>query len=274
MQLSKAIAAIVVFSCLAFSPGVVQAGRLFFSTSATSPIDVFASETNPKISVALGQEVAVYVWYERHNLHPRQYADYADTLYGLSLDILSSNPIVSRAGFTIDNPEIAGYQRRWAAIGYGAAPDGSLLVDDSNAVRTFGNFIGEPLDPLFDPVTSAIPKPSQFNAGVVRYATLTLRGQSLGSTAIRFGVGDDGIAYKWNPRNSNHLTKFGWGDSAISGYDKGMASLLADMTVNVVGIVPEPSSLVLFALGAVGVVAARRQGHRRAGANLSWRAKP
>ena len=241
-----------------------EASRLFFSTSATSPTDVFVTETNPIVNMTAGQSVTVYIWYQRYGHPSGLTANIAgDVLNVLGLDLVSSNPIISRTGHTIDNPNddfITGVDR-WESTGTGLAPNTAMLIDDSNVVRAgSGSFFGKTYDPGRDPVTSAIPKPvPENNAGVARYGTLTLQALSAGSTQLRFRVGDAGISYV-NASNPTDATNFGWGDAAIPGASKGSASTLADLTINVV---PEPSSLVLWGIGAVGlVVMGTRRQHR------------
>ena len=244
---SKSILALLIWFGLALTSSSAHAGRLFFSTSATSPVDVFASETNPTINVLPGQSFDIYIWYERYRYSALQ--SNGDSVFAISMDIASSNPIVENAGFTVDNPheeEFTGADR-WTAIGYYGfeQPTATMIVQDSNTLNTGVSFMGWFFDPGRDPVTSAIPK-TPLNGGVVRYATLTLQALSVGTTEIRMGVGAAGIVYFNDHTNPDHLTNFGWGDAAVGGHSLNTLGALPDLTINVV---PEPSSMVLLAAG-------------------------
>ena len=254
---SKSLLALLVGSALALTSSWAHAGRLFFSTSATSPVDVFATETNPTINVLPGQSFDIYIWYERYRYSVFQ--SNSDVVVGLSLDIASSNPIVENVGYMFDNPHDYEFtdEDRWTAFTYYKfnPPTTTLLVDDSNTINGGSSSMGLLYDPGREPVTSAIPK-TPINGGVARYATLTLQALSVGTTEIRMGVGVDGIAYTEVAGNRNHLTNFGWGDAAVGGHSFNTFSALPDLTINVV---PEPSSMVLLAAGAFGLVAIRRR---------------
>ena len=245
--------------CLAFWSGDAEAGRLFFSLNPTSPTDVFVSETTPVVAPAPNQPITVYIWYQRYgNTNGNTSTGQGDVLDGLSLDIISSSPFVTLTGFTVDNPNdttITG-EDRWGSIGFGDPPVAPLLVDDANAVKTGGSFIGKFFDPGRDPVTSAIPKTpaNRSNAGVARFGTLTLVRTAAVGAEIRFRVGEQGISYT-NASNPTDATNFGWGDAPIAGSNMGAASTLADLTF----FIPEPSSVILLSVGAVGLLSARRR---------------
>ena len=245
--------------CLAFWSGDAEAGRLFFSFNPTSPTDVFATERNPVVAAPPNQPITVYIWYQRYgNTNGNTSNGQGDVLDGLSLDIVSTSPFITVTGFTIDNPNdtnITG-EDRWGSIGPGDPPVAPLLVDDANAVKTGGSFFGKTFDPGRDPVTSAIPKSpaSQSNAGVARYGTITLLRTAAVNAEIRFRVGEQGISYT-NASNPTDATNFGWGDAPIAGTNMGAASTLPDLLF----FIPEPSSVILLSVGAVGLLAARRR---------------
>ena len=264
---SKLLLFLGVLACLAISTGTAEAGRLFFSTSSTDPSVDFtagvASNTNLAINLLSGQSVTVYMWYERFgNTNGNISNGQGDVIDGLSLDILSSSPLVTRTGLTLDNPldeDVTG-ENRWGSVGLGGAPTTSVLVDDSNTVATGGSFFGKTFDPLRSATASAILDPTTSsgpNAGVARYGSLTLlAGATAGTTQIRYAVGPLGISYV-NANNVGELSKFGFGDNAVSGATAGATSTLADLTITV--IVPEPSSLALLGLGGLGLLLIHRR---------------
>lgn len=276
----------VVAGYLSFFSATAEAGRLYFSLDGTNATGGQAERTaggpanqsyvtgqgnaagNPVVNVNVGASITLYIWYEQTR------AD--DALFGLSLDIGSSSPIVTRTGYVIDNPvswNEGAHQYRWgsnnpdtsppAGTGAGNAPTTSLLVDDANAVRVLGSSLGLSYDgvDVHDSHNSVNSRNqnSTGGSGIIgtsRYGVLTLTATAVGTTELRFGVGHQGIAYSSTSTNPNHQVYFGWGDAAVSGSGSGRfsstaISSLADLTINVV---PEPSSAALAALGTLGCV--------------------
>ena len=121
-------------------------------------------------------------------------------------------------------------------------------MDDANAVKVFGSFFGTTFDPLRDPVT-----------GTTRFGAITLDGLGMGLTELRFAVGFHGIAFVGLPDDTP--VNFGWLDPPVAGDDKGAQTLLPDATVIIE--VPEPCSVSLLGVGAIGLMVTARRARRR-----------
>jgi len=197
--------------CLANQGEVAQATRLFVSQSSTN-----VSLTNPVIVVEPGTTQTFYLYYQPTD---------GNQVSGIGHDIVSSNPIISRTNYVIDNPTIAG-SARWGSAGFSPGKSSfgpaTFVVDDGNSLK-IGCIFGTQgaTDPLFDAAT-----------GTYRFATFTYTADQVGTTEIRLGVGSQGFAL--NPNfDPQHKVNFGFGDAAVSGASFGATSLKPDAFVTV-----------------------------------------
>jgi hypothetical protein len=249
------------FAALVLSfAGTAQASRVFMSTTSTNPALI-----NPTLNMTVGETAAIYLFWQPTTevVGTDEYGApivQNEQLTGLSLDIVSSNPILSRtSSYSVLNPvnSLDG-RARWGAIntGSGAA---TFMVDNSNAVRVGGSNLGF--------LTSS--GQGYFNVGgtdVWRLGTLTFQATAAGTSSLRSGVGLLGITFEFTrppsdefPDGNTRALNFGFGDAAVStnnfNANLGLTSTLADATVTVV---PEPGTLALLVVGVIGLCSVRR----------------
>ena len=222
--------------CLASVAGTAQASRIFLSTTSTNP-----ALTNPSLSMSVGATAAIYVFWAPTTevIGTDEYGDIVanEQLSGWSHDIVSSNPILTKTGYTILNPS----STRWGSVNTGTGT--TFMVDNANAVKVGGSNLGF--------LTTA--GQGYFNVGgtdVWRMATLTFQATAPGTTSLFSGVGSSGISFQTTP-NARGIN-FGFSDAQTQSNNFGATSSLADATIVVV---PEPGTLALLGLGVVGLVA-------------------
>lgn len=203
----------------AFLVGTVQAdnSRLFFSRSANAPTEVAGEET-PSISVAQNAPVSLYIWWQPSG---------DDQVLGLGHDVQTTEDILEQVSYVIDNPTISGDQR-WNDSPDAGTTSAGFLVDNAGAFNIAGSNFGlaGPEDPFFDEAS-----------GTYRLGVLRFRGTAAGSTELRIGVGDAGIALVDHPNDAP--IRFGFGDLSVPGDDFGAVSEFADALVTVVA--PDPT---------------------------------
>lgn len=257
MKLAKLFVVLGGVACLALSAGTANAARLYFSTSSTNPNtpgDRVNSTTgvNPTLNITVGQSVSIYIWgefVESATEDPENPGTFFyEQLNGLSLDLNRSNTGVTlntgtlgatnaSPDFVVDNPS-----SRWGSVSKGTF-GGGFIFDDANFVKAGGSLYGQPGSSGY-----------VIAANSARLGRLDLKGASAGTTTFKFGVGGSGISFQ--NQAAGYPIFFGWGDSSVAGDSFGTQSSVADLTINVV---PEPSTIALFALGLIGLVAIRRK---------------
>ena len=249
MKFSKLALAAAALTVILLTSGVAEAGRVFFSLSASDPDVERQGKINPTVNATVGDSVTVYLWYERTVT--------ADTVVGMSLDVgASTGGIVSASAFNVDNPifynaTADAHEYRWGSgnpdIGdppagtFGGTLNSSatLLVNDTNAAKVSGTAIfGRPGDGVdVHGITDNFPahnttdvsrdqtstrtaslQTNDGNAGgtnpgttgASRYGSFTFTASAAGSTELRIGVGNFGIDYSNLALNAD-FTFFGWG---------------------------------------------------------------
>jgi hypothetical protein len=241
-KLSLMVAFVV---ALALSAGTAEASRIYLSSSSTNP----QLNVNPTITLTPSSTAALYLFWqpttEQVGTDPYGYPIVQnEQLSGWGHDIVASNPLVDRVSYTIANPTVFG-SARWGSANTGGGAV-TFVVDNANAVRVGGSNLG------FG--TTGQDATYHAGTGTWRMATLVLHCLGVGTTEIRLGVGQAGISFQTNP-NARPIN-FGFGDAAVDSNNFGATSELADATIIQI---PEPSTLVLFGLGAVGLVAIARR---------------
>jgi len=223
---------------LTVSAGSAEASRFFFSTTSANP-----ALTNPTVFMLPGQSASLYAFWA-----PTTDDTYDnEQLSGWSHDINSSVPCITATTYTVLNPTSGG-SARWGSIN----PDspGTFLVNDANAVKVGGSNLG-----FFTTANQGFYTVS--GQQVWRLSTVTFTATTAGLTSIRFGVGAAGISFQNTP--TARQINFGFGDASVSSNSFGSMTTIADATV---WVTPEPGSLALMGLGAIGLVAFARKRRR------------
>ena len=203
---------------------------------------------NPIKVVTLGEEFSLGVWVS---------APVGLTVNGLALDIVETagildanttgdpnlNMAVQDAGINFD---------RWDSI---TPPQmdvssielfvGSNTVGVDPGVALSGSAFIRGGDANYDPAVGA--------HGAFLHAIITMKSNALGTTYLFFRVGEKKIGY--SPDTDPNIN-FGTGDDEISREIEGNMSSLADATIEVI---PEPTTLGLLAVGALGALVRRRR---------------
>src|SRR5438552_1164857 len=223
-----------------------NAMTIWFSTSNVPGSE--GAPANPTVNLAPGQATTLYVWASPTT------ADVKINGLALSCDADVAGKI-SAGGHTVLNPvnTINDPDTRWDAVGNGNLTASGWANDNAVATSMLGirnsSSATYSADPGHDLVQQAY-----------LISSFSFTGTSNGTTHLLMKVGSNTIS---NTASANVPVFFGAGDTtAGSGNLAGQKSTTGgvatpDATI-VVGTVPEPTSLAVLGLGALGLVRRRR----------------
>jgi len=278
--------------------GAAQGAQIFFSTSATfanGAAAQAASQINPVVTIPQGTTTSVFLWArvaaptdqgEDPDLAPAHDYTSNERLVGMGIDVVLGTGLSNVAHSHANNYAINNNASRWnGPPSSTAAPNtaqGEFIggAGDATNALTLARFkrVAVGVDGISGVVNALSPAPAPPNdigAGNIvgsdgaiyqRFATIPLVGVTATGTSAADTIPDtyflqtNSVVVGYNPGSPTGVVNFGAGDPSVTGRAAGggVRSQLADLSVNVLGTVPEPGSLGLLGVGALSLIRRRK----------------
>jgi MYXO-CTERM domain-containing protein len=215
--------------------------------AVTSPTSITMS--NPSITLNVGQTATLNIWVN--------VATTNDIINSLGLDINTSNAGVVHATSDYIPYVVSGItgNARWDTTSQ-AALNGSLTAQGGTTIVSNLRPFSTGSDGLHSTTDALKVATNNLYLGSV-----TILADQVGTTNLKFAVGNLGIGYKSGADAASDLITFGSGGGTVLGSNIGAQSTVADAVITVTGT-PEPASLTLLGLG--GLLLVRRRSSRKA----------